>query len=141
MDIDFTILLQLGLFLVLLAILNFVLFRPFLTLIEKRRERIEGLRERGENLVAQSGADGEAYQMRMREARAAATRERENLRNQGRDENRRLLGEARAEIAASLNQVRQAVSEAEQMSRKNLSADTSALARQLVRKVLGTKES
>lgn len=141
MDIDITIFLQLGLFLVLLTVLNFVLFKPFLALIEKRHERIEGLREQSEHLTAQSGADSEAYQMRMREARAAASREREALRNQGRDENRRLLQQARSEIAASLNQVRQAVSEAEELSRKNLSADTSALARQLVRKVLGTKES
>jgi F-type H+-transporting ATPase subunit b len=140
MDIDITILFQLGIFLVLLTVLNVILFRPFLRLLEKRYERIEGRREQAELLRSQGTADSEAYQLRMREARAAAQREREALRNQGRQEQRRLLNQARAEIAASLNHARRAISEAEEITRKNLSAGTSALARQLVAKVLGAKE-
>jgi hypothetical protein len=42
MDLDITIFLQLGLFIALLAILNVVLFRLFLALVEKRHERTFG---------------------------------------------------------------------------------------------------
>ncbi len=141
MDLDVTLLFQLGLFLVCLVVLNGLIFKPFLRVIEEREERIEGAREDVERLTKLGDADMEQYQARMREARRKAQQEREALKSDGRDEERRLLAETRAQIAEGLGEKRNQISAAELEARRSLSADTEALTRQLVSKVLGREVS
>lgn len=137
MDIDFTLLLQLGLFLIVLTALNRVLFQPLLRVFEARQQRLQGLRDEVEKLKAEAAADLAVYQTRMRAARDAAQRERDQLVATGREEERRLLTEMRAELAKSLNEARDQVSAAELEAKRSLDAETGELARRLVEKVLG----
>ncbi len=137
MDIDFTLLFQLGLFLIVLVVLNRVLFQPLLKVFEARHQKMHGLRDEVERLKHEAAADLDVYQGRMRAARDAGQRERDSLVSTGRDEERRLLAEMRAEIARALNDARDQVSAAELAAKKNLDAETSELAKRLVQKVLG----
>ncbi len=137
MDLDFTLLLQLALFLVVLAVLNRILIRPLLKVFEARYQKMHGLREDVEKLKQEAAADLEVYQGRMRAARDAAQQERDQLVATGREEERRLLAEMRAEIAKTLNEARDQVSVAELEAKKSLDHETEELARRLVGKVLG----
>ena len=137
MDIDVTILIELGLFLFCLVSLNGMILKPFLKVIEDREAKIEGAQEEVELLTRLGGEAMEKYQARMREAQLKAQRQQESLKSEGREEERRLLAEVRADIADKLNKARQEVVQAEQNARQELSGDTDQLARQLVSKIIG----
>src|SRR5690606_971038 len=55
-DIDWTVLVQFGLFLLLLAVSNKLLFQPYLRLRERRKEGIDGARAEAERVTAQAAA-------------------------------------------------------------------------------------
>lgn len=137
MDLDVTLIVQLLIFLTLLVTLQGILFKPFLGVLEARHAKMEGAQDEIGRLQRLGAEDLEKYQTRIREARDLALRERDALRNQGREEERRLLNEVRAEITRTLNEAREKVSTAERDARQQLSAETEALARRMVEKVLG----
>ncbi len=137
MDLDSTLLFQLGLFLLVLVILNRLLFKPLLRVFEGRAYRMHGLRGEVERLEKAAEADAGVYQSRLREARDLAQREREALVSTGREQERQLLNEVRADISKALNEARDDISRAELEAKQSLSADTEQLARRLVEKVLG----
>lgn len=137
MDIDFTLVLQLGIFMVVLVALNGLLFQPFLKVLDARDQKLEGAKRDIERMGKDAHADLEVYQTRMREARDLAFKEREALVAAGREEERRLLAEVRNDISKALNDARKEVSAAELAAKQALSTETEMLARRLVEKVLG----
>lgn len=139
MDLDFTAFIQVGIFLTLVVLLNAMLFKPFLRVLEQRFQQLQGARDEVATLERDASEDLEAYFERLKKARRKAQKEREQLVSSGREKERRMLAETRAEIAQSLNQARTDVASAEEQARKNLDAETDALACRLVEKVLGRK--
>jgi F-type H+-transporting ATPase subunit b len=137
MDIDVTLLLQLGLFLLMLTALNGLLFKPFLGVLDARYEKLHGLRDEADKLERDAQKDIEVYEARLREARDTALRERELLVTAGREEERRLLALVRADIAKQMNDARKELGLQETAIKKSLSADTEQLAKKLIEKVLG----
>ena len=137
MDIDVTILFQLGLFLLAMVVLTGVLLKPVMRVIEARYQKIEGAEIEAERLDKLAIEHREAYLARIREARTKARRAREALRATGNDEKRKLLADVRAEIAKAVNDTREQVTKAELEAYRNLSVETDALARRLVSRVLG----
>ena len=137
MDIDVTFFIQLGLFLVILTVLNGVLFKPFLGLLDARHQKLHGLREEADKLERDAVKDIDVYEGRLRQARDTALREREGLVATGREEERRLLTEVRADIARQMNEARKEIGQQEIAIKKTLSAETDQIARKLVEKVLG----
>ncbi|HET6346641.1 MAG TPA: ATP synthase F0 subunit B [Myxococcota bacterium] len=141
MDLDVTLLFQIVLLAALMLVLERLLFRPLLRVIESRHQQIHGARHEVATLERLSAADREAYETRLREARRSAHVEREKLRQSGRDEARRLLGEVRADIAKAMQASRESIGAAERAAQQNLARDVDGLARQLVEKLLGRKVS
>lgn len=137
MDIDVTILFQLGLFLLTLVVVTSLLLKPVMRVIEGRFQKIEGAQAEAARLDRQAAESRDAYLMRIREALNAARREREALKAAGNDEKRKLLADVRAGIALAMNDTREHVAVAELEAYRNLSTETEALARRLVARVLG----
>lgn len=137
MDVDLTILIQLVLFIGMLMLLNRLVFRHFLELIEKRHNRLYDSREQAETLDQRASGDQEAYQTRIREARSAGQREREGLRKTGQEEQRRKVNEARSEVNQTLNQAREEIDGVEKQAQGKLEMQADDLAALLVDKIAG----
>src|SRR5262244_755979 len=134
---DYTIVYQIILFLILWAILSKVLFHPYLSLLDERERKTAGaLREAGE-LEREGERLRVEYEEKIAQAQAAgyaakeaivreANSQREKLLAQAREESAHLLENARAEVRAQMDKERQlAVAEAE------------TIAREMVSKILG----
>jgi F0F1-type ATP synthase membrane subunit b/b' len=139
MDIDVTLLFQLGLLIVLMGILNRTLFAPLLKVIESRHQQIHGAQAEVERLERLSDADREAYEGRIREVRKQAHGEREKLRQEGREAARKLLEEARQRMSQELNRSRDAIHADERAARTSLDREVDGMAQGLVEKLLGRK--
>lgn len=137
MDIDATIVLQLGLFLVTLLTLTKTLLQPVIGVLEARHQKIEGAQGEAVRLEKLAGENRDAYLARIREARNVQRRERDLLRSQANDDKRKLLAAVRADIARALNEHQVRIEASEIEARRNLTQDTEAMARALVSRVLG----
>jgi len=137
MDIDVTYIFQFGLFLVVLVGLNGIILKPVLSIILEREQKIEGARDEVQLLTKLGDEDMEKYQDRMRGARQKAQQAREALTNEGRETERTMLADVRAQIAEKLNRTRTQVGDAEDKARGQLAQESEALSRQLAEKILG----
>jgi F-type H+-transporting ATPase subunit b len=136
LDIDITYLIQFGLFLVCLVSVNGILLQPFLKVIEEREAKTAGALADVVHLRALGDADMHAYQAKLRSARSQADQARERLKQSGRDEERRLLGDLRVRITSQLNATRETVALSEETARAELHASIDPLAGDLVAKLL-----
>lgn len=136
MEINATLLLQLALFLLLLAWLSSFLFSPFLRLYEERDRRIEGAAAEAKHLRA--GADEKAglIEARMREAQDEARKILHELRENAQARERQIVEEARRKAQARLEDARADLFALTDEVRGKLKDDAQALADDIVAKVL-----
>jgi F-type H+-transporting ATPase subunit b len=137
MDLDVTLVFQLGLLSGLMLVLNRLVFTPLLQVIESRQQQTHGARLEVKQMERLSAADRQAYARRMGDARRQAFAAREQLRQQGRDQARSRLAEARASLMRAMQVGREQVHAAERATAQELQAATEPLARQLASKLMG----
>ena len=139
MDLDLTFLLQFCLVVALLLILNPLLLRPMLQLLELRHDKIHGMRQEVDRLLRQAAEDKETYESQMAAALKEAQKVREEYRIAGRDEERRILNETREEITGQIGRAREEIRQAEQEAQKTLEGEVDAFAKELMDKIVHRK--
>ena len=137
MDVDRTMFVQAGIFVMLIVVLSPLLFKPLLRLLEERERRTEGARQearamqdKAENLLLR-------YQTKLEEVRRTASHERERLRNETLQLESRIVGEARTATAAFVQQGRAQIERETAKIRQEMAAHSQAIAREIGSKVLG----
>lgn len=134
---DYTFLIQLGTFFVLLTILARLLFAPFLELLDERDQRTAGdiadaASSRSEVEALSARVDAE-----LSKARAAAMSEVESVRRETKSEAKALFDQAQSEAASRLVELRSAIAQSAREARGSLASDARAIADQMVDAVLG----
>lgn len=136
-DIDGTVVIQFVLFLIMLAVLSRLLFRPYLQLRDERSRSIEGARTEAHGMddrVAKIIAD---YDTRLGKAKLRGSEERARLRAEGAAHERQVLGVARDESHRAVDQARKKIASEATVARAQLDAQAGVLAKQMARKILG----
>lgn len=136
-NINATLLVQLANFLLLMYLLNRILFRPMLRVLEERRERTEGRRKQADQLDSEAQALWDDYQKRIHAAKADADRTRSQLIRQGEVERERLLEAATAESDKAVAQVRARLRGEAEEARRALRAQAAQLAESVAQRILG----
>ena len=103
---DYTFLIQLASFFVLLFFLGRYLFGPFQALLLEREARTTGDSGLAESYQAEAEATGQRLESEMAKARAAAMSEAEKIRTADRAQEALILGEASAEAGRRLAEIR-----------------------------------
>lgn len=134
---DFTFVIQLVAFFVLLGVLRGLLFAPFAELLEERAARTVGDVERAAASRAELAALAAKVDAELAASRASAKAEVDALRANTRDEAARLFESAQQEAASRLGELRRQVETATQEARGQLSSDARSLADAMVSAVLG----
>jgi F-type H+-transporting ATPase subunit b len=101
-DIDLTIVIQLGLFLVMLVVCNKLLFQPYLRLREQRADKIDGARAEAERMTAEADTKLADYERQLAAARARASDEHRRIRAEAAAHERDVTGTARATSLAAI---------------------------------------
>ncbi|HEY7957459.1 MAG: ATP synthase F0 subunit B [Polyangia bacterium] len=136
-DIDGTILVQFGLFLVMVVVLNQFLFKPYLKMRAARDEGIVGARHKAQDMEARARKIIADYDDRMLRAKQRGAEERARLRSEAAVRERQLLGAARDESARALKESRGQVQAQAAQAEKSLKGEADALAREMASKILG----
>lgn len=136
-DFDMSVLIQAGLFLVLLLVLKPLLFDPMLKLFEERERRIDGAKLAARKIDEKSSNAKEEYERAMADARAAANAQSDALRQEAHQTESQILETARAQAALSLEQARASTEEQARDLRNALKTEAQRIGADLARKALG----
>ena len=102
-DLDVTWLVQIGLFLLVYAVLAFGFFRPYAARLRRRDEATKGRRETAAAMLAEARAIEQKVDVRLAEARAEAVRIRRELVDEGRAQRDRLVQVERERVQAEVD--------------------------------------
>ena len=136
-DIDGTLFLQFGLFVIMLIVLSRVLFRPYLQLRDARHKGIEGAKHEAAELRERTTQTQADYESKLVKARQRGNDERQKLRTEGAAVERQVMGAARDESQKALEAARGRITGEATSARAELQKQSTALARQIVSKILG----
>jgi F-type H+-transporting ATPase subunit b len=138
-QLDYSIAYQIVLFVVLWLILNKLLFQPYLRLLEEREHKTTGAQHDSVDLEHEGAKLKAQFDEKMAKGQAAGYSAKETINQEARQQREKILGQARDEAAQSLEQVRQQVAAAMEQEKRLLAAEVSAVAVDMVNKVLGRR--
>jgi len=136
-DLDNTLFVQLGLFLLLVVILQRFLWKPYLRIREERVTRIEGYRDQAARIEADAVARLARTEGQLEEARRIGAGERAVARAEARAREQTLLAEAQAAAQRTLAEARARLDAALTTERTKLQARANEIGREAARKILG----
>lgn len=137
LQVNSTLFFQIGNFLALIWILNKLIFRPFLDLVERRKEETEGTRKKAEETMDRAESVRGTYDAGICTANAEAAALTDAQRKAGREEGDRILDEARTNSAAYLAGARRELEAGLHEVRKQITTLSVELAREMAGKILG----
>lgn len=136
-DLDGTVFVQFGLFLVLFIVLSQILWKPFLKLRDARQAGMGGARVEAEGMSAKSRALTEKYDRRVAETKAKAADERAKLRSTAATREHEILDAARTKAQAAQGAARKQIQEQAAAAKAQLEVEAAALAKVVAKRVLG----
>jgi F-type H+-transporting ATPase subunit b len=140
-DIDGTVFIQLGIFLLLLFVLSKFLWKPYLRVRTERVERVEGYREEATKLELDAQQRLARADAALAEARRVGSGQRAVARAEAHAREQTLLAEANAAAQRKLADARARLSAVVDTERKKLAADSNQVATDAARKILGREVS
>jgi F-type H+-transporting ATPase subunit b len=136
-DIDLTVLVQFGLFLLLFLVANKLLFQPYLALRERRKAGIDGARAEADRMTAQADAKLADYEKQLASARNRANEEGRKVRAEATSNEKDVTDKARAETQKSIDEATAKMKQETEAARLQLLPQASTLAKQIATKLLG----
>ncbi len=138
-QLDYSIVYQIVLFVVLWLILNKLLFQPYLRLLEERERKTTGAQHDSVDLEHEGARLKAQFDEKMAQGQAAGYAAKEAINQDARQQREKILGQARDEAGRSLEQVRQQVAAAMEQEKRLVAAEVSVVAADMVNKVLGRR--
>jgi F-type H+-transporting ATPase subunit b len=135
--VDGTVVIQFGLFLVMMLVLSKVLFKPYLKVRADREKSIDGAKAEAQEMEQKADKMVADYEAKMAVARQKGGEERAKLRSEGASRERQVLGAARDEAQKAVDEARGKVRAQAEAARKSLEGQAAALAKQMTKKILG----
>jgi F-type H+-transporting ATPase subunit b len=140
-ELDWTLLAQIGNFLVLLILLNLVLFRPIRRALRDRQKRLAAAAQEAESILAQAQGVKNQVQESLTAAKREGLGQKEKLRQEGAQGEASLLEQVKAEVDAQWVQVEKKIKEDMAKARKALHDQAKSFAQIMAAKILGREVS
>jgi F-type H+-transporting ATPase subunit b len=136
-SLDYTILYQIILTVVLWFVLSKTLFQPYLKLFEERESRTSGARHETADLEAEGGRLKTEYEERIAQAQAAGSAAKNEILRAAREQRERILTATRDEASSTLEQVREELQREMATARRVVAAEAASVAQAMASKILG----
>lgn len=136
-SIDKTLFLQMINFIILMIALNYLLYRPLLGIIEKRKKILESSAQEVERLNKSIEDKQREYEEKLRLAKQDALELKTRLLKEANEEAKAMIDEKRNKIPAMMAEVQERVAKEVESARKILEGQSKELSREIAEKVLG----
>jgi F-type H+-transporting ATPase subunit b len=136
-DVDGTVFVQLGLFLVLTFVLTQLLWKPYLRVRHERVSRVDGYRRDAAKMETDAADRLTRVEARLAEARRVGSSERSGARAESQATEQRLIAEAQGAAQKTLQAARERLDGTVAAERVRLEAGVRSLATQAATSILG----
>jgi len=135
-SLDYTLLIQIIGFFILLIVLNQFLYKPVQRILKEREEKIEGSIRKAAQTDKEIAEGIIAYERKLKEAAVRGNEERARIRQEGVEKEKAALEAARAEAYKELSVIRHEIEASKKSALAGLGAEAKNLAREIADKVL-----
>jgi F-type H+-transporting ATPase subunit b len=136
-DIDATILVEVGLFLLCFLLLRGLIFKPLLRLLDERRAQTQGAREEAKKFEAEADVRTKTVTRAVQQAKVQASEEREQMRQQAKRREQEVLHAAKEEAARITDAARQKVAARRPEAEREAAATARELAGDIATRLAG----
>lgn len=136
-DLDASLLVQMGVFFAAFLILRSLVFRPVMGLFDQRSEAMEGARTKASEMERDADQSREHLESELRRVRQKASEQRDRLRNDAQHLARELTERARKDNSAALSSATARLALEAKDIRTKAQAQAPVLARQIAERLLG----
>jgi F0F1-type ATP synthase membrane subunit b/b' len=139
LDVDATVFINFGLFLLTMLVLYPLLWKPYLKVRAERVTRVEGHKEEARRLEAEAAARLSKVEAELAEARRQGSAERSRVRSEALKREQQVLAGAQAQAQKSLGEARARIDAALAAERKTVASRAQALGREAAERILGRR--
>lgn len=134
---DITLLYQMAIFLALVFVLNILLYKPILKIIDRRKKQLEELEN--EIKLFNDSVDKKAseYEEKLKQAKASASELKKEIILEGNEQAKKIVDAVRGEIPALTQQFQQKIDKEITAARKILDEQSKKISVDIAQKVLG----
>lgn len=134
---DATLFVQLALFVASYFVLRFLVFKPYVKLLELRRERTEGLRDAAAKAATEAERLKEQHDAFLRSEQKRLTQWTDGERRRVAEEAAKILAAARADVDKNVQETRERTTQEMDAARKELLPHIAEYSSQIASKLLG----
>ena len=136
-ELNFTVIFQLAIVLILMVALSGMVFKPFLRVLQERRDWVEGAEKKARELRQRTEELMERHRDSMSAAQAQGASVREEIRKEGLAREAEILQKALEEANRFLEEMKAKIQEESQTARAGLKLQARNLSREIAAKMLG----
>jgi F-type H+-transporting ATPase subunit b len=133
----FSLSIQIGNFILLIFLLNFILYRPIRKILIQRKEKIDGLEDRIGACADEAKEKDASYLQGIKEARSKGLKEKESLMQTATDEEKAIVDKINQKAQADLTEIREKIAKDTEAVRATLSKEIDDFANAIGQKILG----
>ncbi|MCX7944299.1 MAG: ATP synthase F0 subunit B [Deltaproteobacteria bacterium] len=135
-DLDYTLFIQLILFVVLVVSLKFILFDPYLKRLKKRDEVLVGYRKEAEEINRRVEELSKRFDELVKSAREEARAEYEKIKDEANLEREEIIHKARLEVAEIIEKGRESLRRDKEKIMAEASIQVDMISKQIAEKIL-----
>ena len=136
-DIDWTVLVQFANFMVLMAVLNILLYRPLRNIMNERQQKVAGGYQKARDMEDSISEKVDNYEKKLQQAKIEGGQQAAELRAEAAASEMEILGEARGVADTELAALKTSVAKEAEKARVQLGKESKGLASAIASKVLG----
>jgi F-type H+-transporting ATPase subunit b len=137
LNIDSTFFIQVINFIILIVVLNWLLVKPTLRVLEERKVRVEGSEEEARRLTAEADKNIQDYEQSLATARIDAGRQKEQIRMEGIERENEIIKAAREQSRKTVEDMKLRIEKEAREASSVMKNEVKALSAQIAEKVLG----
>lgn len=138
-EINFTLLIQFINFMVLIFLLNIVLYKPILKVLDEREKRVDGQQAEARTILESGQILVTDYNQKLYNAKVDAMNAKNAARNEASEQANVIIDDARRKAEEIISQMQQQVSAEIEAAKKELEPELDAMAATIAQHILGRK--
>ena len=138
-EINFTILIQAINFYLLIVILNKILYKPILKILDEREQRINGQQQQAKKILEDGQAIVAEYNQKLYNAKIDAMNTKNTARNQASEQANAIIDDSRKKAEDIIGQMQQQMANEMAQAKKDLEPELSVMAATIAQQILGRK--
>ena len=136
-SLDYSVVYQIVIFLLLWIILSKLLFRPYLNLLDQRERRTTGAQHDSTDLEHEGARLRAQYEEKIAQAQAAGYAAKEAILQEARQQREKVLTQVREDTMRMLEEVRRELASQVQRERQVVADEVRTIAQEMASKILG----